>query len=113
MHVFDILKETIYKQRKKFISVNWKNLKEEWKLLGLDEPKEPRKRKLPFRFNCGLTESHIFTAKERYNEVYKEVTDFILGGQASRFTSDSQLLLLNAQSFLINLEVSPKTICDF
>ena len=48
VHVFDILKETIYKQRKKFISVTRKNFKEEWKLLGLDEPKEPRKRKLPF-----------------------------------------------------------------
>ena len=32
---------------------------------------------------------------------------------ASRFTSDSQLLLLNAESFLINFEVSPKTIRDF
>ena len=29
--------------REKFNSVMWEDLKEEWKLLGLDEPKEPRK----------------------------------------------------------------------
>ena len=111
--IIDILKKTIYSIREKFNSVMWEDLKEEWKLLGLDEPKEPRKRKLPIRFNYGLTEPHIFTAKECYNKVYKEAIDFVLGGLASKFTSDSQLLLLNAESFLINLEVSPKTICDF
>ena len=91
----------------------WEDFKEEWKLLGSDEPKESRKRKLPIRFDCGSTEPYIFTAKERYNKVYKQVIDFFLGGLPSRFTSNSQLLLLNAESFLINLEVSPKAICDF
>ena len=72
------LKDTIYNTREKFNSVMWGDLKEKWKLLGLDELKEPRKRKLPLRFDrdCGLTEPHIFTAKEHYNKVYREVNDF-------------------------------------
>ena len=113
INIIDTLRHTISNMREKFNSEMWECLKEEWKLLGLDEPKEPRKRKLPIRYDCGLTEPHIFTAKERYNKVYKEVIDFVLSGLASRFNSDSQLLLLNAESFLINLSVSPKAICDF
>ena len=111
--MIDILKDTIYDTKEKFNSLMREDLKEEWKLLCFDEPKEPRKSKLPIRFDSGLTEPDIFTVKERHNKVYKEVIDFVLGGLALRFTSDSQLLLLNAESFLNNLEVSPKTICDF
>ena len=54
--IIDTLKDTIYNIREKFNSIMWEDLKEEWKLFGLDEPKERRKRKLLIRFDrdCGL-----------------------------------------------------------
>ena len=59
--IIDTLRDTIYNMREKFNFVMWGDLKKEWKLLGLDEPKEPMKRKLPIRFDSGLTEPQIFT----------------------------------------------------
>lgn len=50
-------------------------IKKEWTDLKLNVPKEPRKMKLPLKYDESVIESFTFIPESKYNQVYKAIID--------------------------------------
>ncbi len=113
------LRTTISKMRETF-DLKWLEYKNLWEELQLESPEVPRKRKRPLKYEYGSnpsipSTSHSFTPEEKYDRIFKEIIDSILVGINSRFNSEYESLLLNAEDFLINGSASSALtmLCEF
>lgn len=86
----------------------WESTKKEWTDLKLDRPKKSRKRKTPSKYDDGA-----FTPENKYNQVHKEIIDYILSNLQLRFNSDVRSVLDNVEMSFIKPKISPQIILEF
>ena len=80
----------------------WTKVTELASKLGVDEPKLPRKRKAPQRFEGGAGESHFpITVEDKFRQNFFEALDLIVSSIESRFDQPGYKVYRNLQQLLV------------
>lgn len=68
---------------------------------------------MPLKYDGSVIESFIFTPKSKYNQVYKEIFDYILSGLQLKLNSDVRLFLGNVEMLFIDPKCCHKEYMNF
>ncbi len=90
-------------------SLFWKLVEQKQLKLDVDEPKLPRQRKVPRRYEVGSSipdQSHQTSVQDMYKHTYFEVIDYVMQAITSKFDQKGYKTLANLEHILCNEEAN-------
>lgn len=106
--------DTLNASRDSKFEIIWEKSVETVKNFDLEEPKIPRQRNIPKRFETSTNENHKFkTPQEYYRKLYFEVFDQLIVSLKTRFENDSARFFKLLEKFAIGQPVNVDSIIEF